>query len=82
LNKIYVKSSTGQMVPLSAFAKVKTTTAPARHRPPGPVPGRDFVVQPAAWRVIRCAAVKAIQSAEQEIGLPDTVVATFSGQRC
>ena len=28
LNRIYVKSSTGQMVPLSAFAKVKTATAP------------------------------------------------------
>src|SRR5207249_4338130 len=28
LQKIYVKSSTGQMVPLSAFAHLKTVTAP------------------------------------------------------
>ena len=51
LNKIYVKSSTGQMVPLSAFAKVKTVDRAADHRPPGPVPGGHALLQPAARRL-------------------------------
>jgi hydrophobe/amphiphile efflux-1 (HAE1) family protein len=78
LNKIYVKSSTGQMVPLSAFAKVKTTTAPLTivHQGQFPAVTLSFNLQPGSSLG---AAVKAIQSAEKEIGLPDTVVATFSG---
>ena len=50
LDKIYVKSSTGQMVPLSAFAKAKTITAPLAIVHRGPIPGGDAVLQPAAGR--------------------------------
>jgi hydrophobe/amphiphile efflux-1 (HAE1) family protein len=78
LNKIYVKSGTGQMVPLSAFAKVKTGTAPLTivHQGQFPAVTLSFNLSPGSSLG---AAVKAIQSAEKEIGLPDTVVATFSG---
>ena len=78
LNKIYVKSSTGQMVPLSAFAKAKITTAPLAivHQGQFPAVTLSFNLRPGGSLG---AAVEAIQAAEKEIGLPDTVVATFSG---
>ena len=78
LNKIYVKSSTGQMVPLSAFAKVKIGTAPLAivHQGQFPAVTLSFNLRPGGSLG---EAVKAIQAAEKEIGLPDTVVATFSG---
>jgi multidrug efflux pump subunit AcrB len=78
LNRIYVKSSTGQMVPLSAFAKAKIATAPLTivHQGQFPAVTLSFNLRPGGSLG---EAVKAIQKAEQEISLPDTVVATFSG---
>ncbi len=78
LNKIYVKSSTGQMVPLSAFAKVTIGTAPLAvvHQGQFPAVTLSFNLRPGGSLG---AAVQAIQAAQQEIGLPDTVVPTFSG---
>jgi hydrophobe/amphiphile efflux-1 (HAE1) family protein len=78
LNKIYVKSSTGQMVPLSAFAKVKVITAPLAivHQGQFPAVTLSFNLRPGGSLG---EAVKAIQAAGKEIDLPDTVVATFSG---
>ena len=78
LNKIYVKSGTGQMVPLSAFAKAKIGTAPLAivHQGQFPAVTLSFNLRPGGSLG---AAVKAIQAAEKEIELPDTVVATFSG---
>ena len=78
MNKIYVKSSTGQMVPLSAFAKAKIGTAPLAivHQGQFPAVTLSFNLRPGGSLG---AAVEAIQAAQKEIGLPDTVVATFSG---
>jgi len=78
LNKIYVKSSTGQMVPLSAFTKVKIATAPLTivHQGQFPAVTLSFNLRPGGSLG---EAVKAIEEAGKEIGLPDTVVATFSG---
>ena len=78
LEKIYVKSSTGQIVPLSAFATVETTTAPLTilHQGQFPAVTLSFNLRPGASLG---AAVEAIQRAEKEIGLPETVVPTFSG---
>jgi multidrug efflux pump len=78
LNKIYVKSSTGRMVPLSAFAKVKVSTAPLAivHQGQFPAVTLSFNLSPGGSLG---AAVQAIQDAQKQIGLPDTVVATFSG---
>ncbi len=78
LNRIYVKSSTGQMVPLSAFAKAKVATAPLTvvHQGQFPAVTLSFNLAPGGSLG---AAVKAIQKAEKEISLPDTVLATFSG---
>jgi hydrophobe/amphiphile efflux-1 (HAE1) family protein len=78
LNKIFVKSSTGQMVPLSAFAKAKIVTAPLAivHQGQFPAVTLSFNLAPGGSLG---AAVEAIQAAQKQIGLPDTVVATFSG---
>ncbi|MCX6905439.1 MAG: multidrug efflux RND transporter permease subunit [Verrucomicrobia bacterium] len=78
LNKIYVKSTTGQMVPLSAFAKVSVVTAPLTivHQGQFPAVTLSFNLRPGGSLG---EAVKAIQQAETAIGLPETVVPTFSG---
>src|SRR5581483_6722481 len=78
LSKIYVKSSSGQMVPLSAFASLKTVTAPLSilHEGQFPAVTLSFNLSPNSSLG---AAVEAIQKAQQEIGLPDTVVTSFSG---
>jgi multidrug efflux pump subunit AcrB len=78
LDKIYVNSSTGQMVPLSAFAKLRTTTAPLAiiHEGQFPAVTLSFNLQPGSSLG---DAVTAIQRAQKEIGLPETVATTFSG---
>jgi hydrophobe/amphiphile efflux-1 (HAE1) family protein len=78
LNKIYVKSTTGQMVPLSAFATVKIGTAPLAivHQGQFPAVTLSFNLRPGASLG---EAVNVIKQAEKEIGLPETVEATFSG---
>jgi multidrug efflux pump len=78
LNKIYVRSSTGQAVPLSTFATVQTKTAPLTitHQGQFPAVTLSFNLRPGASLG---SAVQAIQNTEKEIGLPETVVTTFSG---
>jgi multidrug efflux pump subunit AcrB len=78
LDHVYVKSSTGQIVPLSTFAKVRTTTAPLTivHEGQFPAVTLSFNLAPGSSLG---AAVAAIQRAEKEIGLPETVSPTFSG---
>jgi multidrug efflux pump len=78
LEKIYVKSTTGQMVPLSTIATVKTVTAPLAitHEGQFPAVTLSFNLSPGSSLG---AAIKGIQKAEQEIHLPQMVVPTFSG---
>jgi multidrug efflux pump len=78
LNKVYVKSTTGKVVPLSAFATLKTTTAPLTisHQGQFPAVTLSFNLRPGASLG---SAVRAIQNAEKQIGLPATVATTFSG---
>jgi multidrug efflux pump subunit AcrB len=66
------------MVPLSAFAAVKTGVAPLAivHLGQFPAVTLSFNLQPGKSLG---KAVEAIQAAEREIGLPETVVTTFSG---
>ena len=78
LDKIYVKSSTGQTVPLSAFATLKTQTAPLTivHQGQFPAVTLSFNLRPGGSLG---DAVQAIQTTEKRLGLPETVVTTFSG---
>jgi len=78
LRQIYVKSSTGGMVPLSAFSHLSTITAPLAIMHDGQFPATtlSFNLKPGASLG---EAVDAIQRAQKEIGLPDTMVTSFSG---
>ena len=78
LDKIYVKSTTGQMVPLNVFARVKTVTAPLAitHEGQFPAVTLSFNLRPGSSLG---AAVDAIQKAGTDISLPETVVTSFSG---
>jgi hydrophobe/amphiphile efflux-1 (HAE1) family protein len=78
LSKIYVRSSTGQAVPLSTIATVETRTAPLTitHQGQFPAITLSFNLRPGASLG---SAVEAIQNVEKEIGLPETVVTSFSG---
>src|SRR5262249_30317113 len=78
LHKLYIRSTTGDMVPLSAFASVELGTAPLTivHQGQFPAVTLSFNLRPGA---ALGHAVEAIQKAEREIGLPETVVTTFSG---
>jgi hydrophobe/amphiphile efflux-1 (HAE1) family protein len=78
LNKIYVKSSTGQVVPLSAFATLKTVTAPLAILHEGQFPAVTLSFNLSADSSLG-DAVQAIQDTKREIGLPDTVATSFSG---
>jgi len=78
LDKIYVKSTTGQMVPLTTFAKLRTVTMPLSivHEGQFPAVTLSFNLEPGKSLG---EAVDAIQRAQKEIGLPETVLTTFSG---
>ncbi len=78
LEKIYVKSTTGQLVPLSAIAHVEQTTVPLSvpHQGQFPSVTISFNLKPGSFLG---QAIPAIQQAQEEIKLPDTIVTTFSG---
>ena len=73
-----MKSATGQLVPLSGLADVRISTAPLTivHQGQFPAVTLSFNLRPGASLG---QAVEAIQASEKEIGLPPTVVTTFSG---
>ena len=78
LDKIYVKSTTGQMVPLSAFTHLRTTTAALSivHEGQFPAVTLSFNLRPGSSLG---TAIDAMQRAEKEIALPETVMTSFSG---
>ncbi len=78
LKAIYVKSATGAQVPLSAFSHFETgTTALAiNHQGQFPAVTLSFNLAPG---VSLGHAVRAIQTAEREIGLPASIHAGFQG---
>ena len=78
LKSIYVKSTTGQQVPLSAFTHFEPETAPLalNHQGQFPAVTISFNLAPNASLG---GAVKAIQQAEADIGLPASVQTSFEG---
>ena len=78
LDKIYVKSSSGQPVPLSAFATMREGNTPLAilHQGQFPAATISFNLRPGSSL---SHAIPAIEKAQQEIGLPDTIATTFSG---
>ncbi|MEY2491619.1 MAG: multidrug efflux pump [Verrucomicrobiota bacterium] len=78
LDKIYVKSSSGQPVPLSAFATMRVNTAPLSIPHQGQFPAATISFNLRSGSSLS-HAIPAIEKAEQEIGLPDTIATTFAG---
>ena len=78
LDHIYVQTPTGQQVPLSAITQVTESTTPLaiNHQAQFPVVTISFNLAPDASLG---DAVKAIEAATQEIGLPPSVQAGFQG---
>jgi len=78
LDKIYVKSSSGQPVPLSAFASVHVSNAPLSIPHQGQFPAATVSFNLRSGSSLS-HAIPAIEKAEREIGLPNTIAATFTG---
>jgi multidrug efflux pump len=78
LNSLYVKSSTGTQVPLSAFSHIDQTNASLsiNHQGQFPVVTLSFNLAPG---VSLGEATKAIDAAEQEIQMPASIHISFQG---
>jgi multidrug efflux pump len=78
LNTLYVKSSTGTQVPLSAFSHIErsNTSLSINHQGQFPVVTLSFNLSPG---VSLGAATKAINAAEQDIHMPPSIHTSFQG---
>ena len=78
LKEIYLHSNSGGMVPLSAVAHYQPATAPLAVNHQGQFPAVTFSFNLAPG-VALSDAVKAINQAEESIGMPATIHGSFSG---
>jgi multidrug efflux pump len=78
LDKIYVKSSAGNPVPLSAFATMRVSNTPLSIPHQGQFPAATISFNLQSGRSLS-HAIPAIEKAEKEIGLPNTIATTFTG---
>jgi len=78
LKDIYVRSSTGAEVPLSAFTHFERSTATLAVNHQGQFPAMTISFNLAPGAALG-DAVKAVETAEREVGLPATVQAGFQG---
>ncbi len=78
LNGIFIKSTTGAMVPLSAIAhyEQKRTSLQVNHQGQYPAVTLSFNLAP---NVALGDAVTALQKAQQELNMPSSVTASFQG---
>lgn len=78
LEKIYVKSNTGSLVPLSTFSTAKLRSTPLVVTHQGQFPSTTISFNLADGYSLG-QAVKEIEKASQELGVPDTISAEFAG---
>jgi hydrophobe/amphiphile efflux-1 (HAE1) family protein len=78
LDKIYVRSTSGQPVPLSAFASMRVSNTPLSIPHQGQFPAATISFNLRSGSSLS-HAIPAIQKAEREIGLPDTIATSFTG---
>ncbi|MBL6079960.1 efflux RND transporter permease subunit [Belnapia sp. T18] len=78
LAKLYIRSNTGRLVPLSAVASIERKSGPLNVSHQGQLPAVviGFNTPPG---VALGDAVNAIRAAEREVGMPPTIVTGFSG---
>jgi multidrug efflux pump len=78
LKRLYVRSSIGQLVPLSLLARVEDGVSPVSINHQGLFPSVTISFNVAPGYALG-DAVTAIRTTERTIGKPDTVIATFQG---
>jgi multidrug efflux pump len=78
LKQLYVKSATGQQVPLSAFTHFESGTGALSLNHQGQFPATTLSFNLAQGASLG-DAVKAIQTAQLEIGMPESIQASFQG---
>ncbi len=78
LSAIYLQSSTGGAVPLSAVAKFETRSSPLSISHVGQFPATTVSFNLAKGQSLG-GAVEAIKAAERDIGVPTSITTTFSG---
>ncbi len=78
LQSLYVHASNGGMVPVGAFAKVATIAAPLSVSHQGAFPAVTLSFNLAHGASLG-TAVKEIDRAEKELGMPDTIIGIYSG---
>ena len=78
LDKIYVKSTTGGLVPLSAMATARVQTSPLVVTHQGQFPSVTLSFNLGAGYSLG-EAVRAIEAARAEIGVPESISAEFVG---
>ena len=78
LGMLHVKSTTGALVPLSAFAHISTVTAPLVVTRLGQFPAITLSFNLAHGASLG-DAIHAIQTAERTLNMPATIVGSFSG---
>ena len=78
LAKLYLRSVTGKLVPLSAVARHRAAHRPAERRHQGQLPAVAIGVQHAAGRGPRRRGERH-PAVEREIGMPPTIVTGFTG---
>jgi multidrug efflux pump len=78
LSKLYVSSSSGAQVPLSAFARIERTTAPLAiaHQEQFPAVTLSFNLAPGA---ALSQAVAAITKVQTDLGMPSSVIGSYGG---
>jgi multidrug efflux pump len=78
LSKIYVKSSTGSQVPLSAITHLETTRIPlaVNHQSLSPAATLSFNLAP---NVALSEATVAIENAREKLGVPSSIAGGFQG---
>jgi multidrug efflux pump len=78
LKSIYVKSSTGKLVPLAAFTQYQASTAPLAINHSGQFPSVTLSFNLPPGQALG-AAVTAIEQAERQMGMPSTIHGSFQG---
>ena len=78
LSRIYVRSTTGKLVPLDAFASVQRTAGPLTVNHQGQLPAVTLSFNLAPGAALG-DAVTAIRNVEQDMVLPPTITTGFAG---
>ena len=78
LSSLYVRSASGMLVPIGSFAKVQLLPVPLTVSHQGEFPQTTLSFNLAAGASLG-DAINAIDSAQKELGLPNTIVGNYSG---